>query len=99
MAGPTPVLLLAACYVDDGGARARAAEMRTLAGQSFTQAGGRCDDPEDCAQREAGFAYAKRAQLTDPDDCRAKGGEDFINGCQQYGDAIEAAMKAARRGF
>ena len=90
---------IAGCYEDDGGARARAAEMKVLAPQSYTQAGGACSDPGECARSEAGFAYAKRARLTDPDDCPVKGDEDFIDGCQQYGDDIEAAIKAARKGF
>jgi len=90
---------LSACYEDDGGAHARALEMRVLARQSFAQAGGRCGDPAECAQKEAGFAYAKRALIADPDDCPSKGDEDFIDGCQQYGYAIDAAVKAARKDF
>jgi len=88
---------LSACYQDDGGARVRALEMQRLAHESFAQAGGRCDDPTECAQKEAGFAYAKRARIADPDDCPRKGDEDFIDGCQQYGYAIDAALR--RKGF
>ena len=91
-------ILLAACGGDDGGAHARVLEMKVLAPLSFRQAGGVCDDADECARKEAGFAYAKRAQLTDPDDCPARD-EDFTDGCQQYGDDIEAAMKAARKGL
>jgi hypothetical protein len=91
--------LLAGCYEDDGGAHARAREMRALAPQTYLQAGGACDDAAECGRKQAGFAYAKRAELTDPDDCPAKGDPDFIDGCQQYGDDIEAAIKAARKGF
>jgi hypothetical protein len=90
---------LCACYEDDGGSHARAAEMKLLGRQSFAEAGGRCDDPDECARRQAGFAYARRALVADPDDCPAKGDEDFIDGCQQYGYAIETAVKAARKGF
>src|SRR5580700_11148391 len=70
---------LTACYEDDGGSRARAAEMKVLARQSFAQAGGNCSDPAECVQKQAGFAYAKRALIADPDDCPAKGDEDFID--------------------
>ena len=93
-------LALAACgQVDDGGAAARAAEMRVLAGQSFRQAGGTCDDADECARKAAGFAYAKRAQLADADDCAHKGDDAFVDGCEQYGYAIDAAVKAARKGL
>jgi hypothetical protein len=93
------VLGLSACYEDDGGFNARAAAMKVLARQSFEEAGGRCGDLDECAQREAGFAYAKRAQIADPDDCPTKGDGDFIDGCQQYGHAIDAAVTAARKGL
>jgi hypothetical protein len=91
--------LLGGCYEDDGGARARAREMQALAPQSYRQAGGACDDAAECAQKAAGFAFAKRARLSDPDDCPAKGDADFIDGCQQYGDDVEAAIKTARQRF
>lgn len=90
--------LLAGCLEDDGGAHARAVEMRRLALMSYRQAGGACDETAECARKEAGFDYAKRAQLTDPDDCPAKADPDFVDGCQQYGDNIEAAIQAARKG-
>jgi len=93
------LLLLSACYEDDGGARARAVAMKVVAGQSFAETGARCGDPAECAQKQAGFAYAKRALIADPDDCPAKGDEDFIDGCQQYGYAIDAATKTDRKGF
>jgi len=92
--------LLSGCgQVDDGGAKARAAEMRVLSQQSFRQAGGNCDDADECARKEAGFAFAKRAALTDPDDCAHKGDDAFVDGCEQYGYAIDAAVKAARKGL
>jgi hypothetical protein len=98
--GLAGLALVAACgQVDDGGAKARAAEMRALAGQSFRQAGGTCDDADECARKEAGFAYAKRAALTDADDCAHKGDDAFVDGCEQYGYAIDAAVKEARGGL
>ena len=90
---------LTACYEDDGGAHGRAAAMKALASKSYRQDGGGCDDAGECARKEAGFAFAKRALRTDPDDCPANGEPDFIDGCQRYGDDIEAAIKAARKHF
>jgi hypothetical protein len=89
--------LVAGCFQDDGGYRARAAEMRALSNATFKQVGGSCEDPAACAQDEAGFAYAKRAKIANPDDC-PKASEDFNDGCQKYGDAVQAAVEKARRG-
>ncbi|MFI4933026.1 MAG: hypothetical protein ACHP7N_00240 [Caulobacterales bacterium] len=88
--------LLAACFQDDGGVRARAVAMKTLSPMSFAQAAepGRCLK-EDCGHQKAGFAFAKRARLTDPDDCYHMGDEDFVEGCRQYGEDIDSLVKKA----
>jgi len=95
--GAVAVLSLAdGCEYHDGGARARAAAMRVLSKENFAQAAeaGRCAQDE-CASQEAGFAYAKRARLIDPDDCYHKGDEEFVEGCRQYGEDLDAAVARA----
>jgi hypothetical protein len=86
--------LLCACEADDGGAQARAREMKVLAGETFSQAAepGRCLH-DDCARQQAGFAYAIRERVIDPDDC--KGDEDFVEGCRQYGEDLDRAVDKA----
>jgi len=88
--------LVGACEVDDGGARARAVAMKLLARETFAQAAapGRCLH-DDCARQQAGFAYAVRARVIDPDDC--KGDEDFVEGCRQYGEDLDRAVDKALR--
>ena len=92
------ILLFSACGRDGPGERARAAEIRLLAHQSFAQAAesGRCAD--DCARQEAGFAFAKAHAMTQDNDCIGKGDEDFVEGCRQYGEDIDQAyLKALDR--
>jgi len=79
------VVVCASCYEDDGGAHQNALKAKSLAKKSFKEAGGVCADTVECADRAAGFEYAKRLQMTDPDDCLRKGNEDFVDGCQFYG--------------
>ena len=86
------------CFQDDGGARVAKTKIHDLTTKSFVQAGGSCDDADECSRREAGFEYAKHHRLADPDDCLAmKGDDDFLDGCETYGDDIEAAVQAARK--
>jgi hypothetical protein len=75
--------------------RLRGVAMGELAGMSFAAAAepGACD--ENCAAKQAGFAFAKQAALVRPNDCGGKGDEDFVEGCRQYGEYIEAAIETA----
>jgi hypothetical protein len=70
--------------------------MRALSHETFAQAAepGRCAEGG-CERQEAGFAYAVRVQMIDPDDCYHKGDEDFVEGCRQYGEDLDAAVEKA----
>ncbi len=86
------LILSASCSRFDRANQAREAEIRTLSTQTFRQASesGRCDH-DDCSRQEAGFAYARKNGMTNPDGCYGKGDKDFVEGCRQYGEDIEAA--------
>jgi hypothetical protein len=86
------LVLEASCSPFDRANQARAEEIKRLAKQTFEQAAedGRCDH-DDCSRQEAGFAFAKKNRLGNPDECDGKGDRDFVEGCRQYGENIEAA--------
>jgi hypothetical protein len=88
------LMLFAACSRFDRADQARAEEIKKLSNQTFAQAAefGRCAH-DGCARQEAGFAYAKRNGLANPDGCYGKGDEDFVEGCRQYGEDIDAAYR------
>lgn len=72
-----------------------AAVERQLARKRFREV-----DPEhdcgDCARQEAGFAYAQRRRLHNPDGCPRDDG-DFQEGCRAYGEHVEA--REAQAGY
>ena len=86
--------LIGVCSRFDRANQARAEEIKTLSHQTFKQAAefGRCDH-EDCSRQEAGFAYAKKDGLANPDGCYGKGDEGFVEGCRQYGEDIDVAYR------
>jgi hypothetical protein len=89
------LILGASCSRWDRANQARAEEIKKLSKQTFKQAAedGRCDH-DDCSRQEAGFAFAKKNSLGNPDECYGKGDkadEGFMEGCRQYGENIEAA--------
>jgi hypothetical protein len=88
------LLLLACCSRYDRAYQARANEVRKLAQETFEQAAeqDRCLNVS-CVRQEAGFAYAKRNRLENPDGCLGKGDQDFMEGCRQYGEDIEEAFQ------
>jgi hypothetical protein len=53
-------------------------------------------DCGDCARQEAGFAFARRQPMIDPDRC-PRDDEDFREGCRAYGERIEA--EEAKAGY
>jgi hypothetical protein len=53
-------------------------------------------DCDDCARQEAGFAFARRKRMIDPDRC-PRDDEDFREGCRAYGERIEA--EEAKAGY
>jgi hypothetical protein len=87
-------VLLASCGGYDRAYQARAAEINKLQHETFAQAaeGNRCANVS-CAGQEAGFAYAKKNNMSNPDGCLGKGDEDFVEGCRQYGENIEQAYQ------
>jgi hypothetical protein len=88
------LISLASCSRFDRANQARADEIKKLSKQTFKQAAefGRCDHDE-CSRQEAGFAYAKKNGIANPDGCYGKGDEDFVEGCRQYGEDIDAAYR------
>lgn len=93
--------LLASCGPYDRASQARAAEIDKLQHETFAKA---AEDDNlcahvSCARQEAGFAYAKKNNMTNPDQCVGKGDGDFVEGCRQYGEDIEQAyQRYAREG-
>ncbi len=73
--------------------RLAAAVEREMTGKSFRQI-----DPDhdcgDCARQEAGFAYARRERMRNPDGC-PQDDEDFQEGCRAYGEQVEAVEERA----
>ena len=93
-------VLLASCGPYYRAYQARAAEINKLQHETFAEAAehDRCADVS-CARQEAGFAYAKKNNIANPDGCLGKGDEDFVEGCRQYGEDIEQAyQRFAREG-
>ncbi len=97
------IVVLAGCGQYHRANDARAEEIRKLSHETYAQAA-RADDPDDpddpdrcsdvsCAREEAGFAYAKRNRVENPDNCAGKGDDDFVRGCRQYGEDVEAAYQ------
>lgn len=43
---------------------------------------------QDCSGHQAGYAWAERHEITDPDDCRGNS-QSFIEGCQAYAEEHE----------
>lgn len=88
------IVLLAGCSRFDRANAARAEEIRKLSQETFAQAAehDRCSNAS-CARQEAGFAYAKRNRVENPDGCAGKGDEDFVEGCRQYGEDIDEAYR------
>lgn len=65
---------------------AAATLLALLAGQVSAQGyfhGYRCT--EDCSGHEAGYAWAERNGITDPDDCTGDS-QSFIQGCMAYAE-------------
>jgi hypothetical protein len=86
--------LLAGCSRYERAYQARAEEIRKLSNETFAQAAehDRCLKVS-CARQEAGFAYAKKNRVENPDGCLGKGDEDFEEGCRQYGEDIDEAYR------
>jgi hypothetical protein len=53
-------------------------------------------DCDGCARQEAGFAFARRERMIDPDRCPSRDA-DFGEGCRAYGERIEA--EEAKAGY
>lgn len=53
-------------------------------------------DCGDCARQEAGFAFARRRRIDDPDRCPSAD-EDFREGCRAWGERLEAEEARAER--
>ncbi len=87
-------VLLASCGRYQRAEQARAAEIDKLQQQTFAQAAeeDRCAGVS-CARQEAGFAYAKKNHMANPDWCLGKGDEGFVEGCRQYGEDIQEAYQ------
>ena len=85
------LLILASCSRFYRGEQARADEIKKLSHQSFAEVAepGRCQDG--CVEQEAGFAFAKKNEILQADNCFGKGDEDFIEGCRQYAENIDEA--------
>lgn len=89
------VVVLSGCGRFHRANEARAEAIRKLSHETFAQAAQAADpdrcSAESCARQEPGFAYAKRNHVENPDNCVGKGDDDFVEGCRQYGEDIEAA--------
>jgi len=88
------IAVFAGCSRFDRANEARAEEIRKLSHETFAQAAehDRCSNVS-CARQEAGFAYAKRNHVENPDGCVGKGDEDFVEGCRQYGEDVDEAYR------
>ncbi len=94
------IVLFAGCGRYDRANQARDEQIRKLSHETYAQAA-QADDPNDpdrcsdvsCAREEAGFAYAKKNGVTNPEACRGKGDGGFVEGCRQYGQDVEAAYQ------
>ena len=94
-------VLLASCGPYYRAHQARAAEIHKLQHETFAEAAKEDAPPgeEDpcanvsCAPQEAGFAYAKKNNMANPDGCLGKGDAAFVEGCRTYGEDIEQAYQ------
>ena len=93
------MVVLAGCSRFDRANDARAQEVEKLSHETFAQAAesNRCANIS-CAPQEAGFAYAKKNRVQNPEGCLGKGDEDFVEGCRQYGENIDEAYRRIAAG-
>jgi len=60
-----------------------------FASEAFAQYSGRYGCTDDCSGHEAGYAWAEKRGIDDPDDCRGRS-QSFIEGCRDYAEQQQA---------
>ncbi|HEX4852751.1 hypothetical protein [Arenimonas sp.] len=58
-------------------------------GECFAQYSGKYGCTDDCSGHEAGYAWAERNGIDDPDDCGGRS-QSFIEGCWDYAEQQQA---------
>lgn len=103
------VLLFGAYKCTEGGADRSAANMPSpaaesrlddaaedaVAGTTYRDQGAPYGCTQDCSGHEAGYQWAERREIHDPDECGGNS-QSFIEGCRAYAEAYQAARENAR---
>src|SRR5215211_6533919 len=84
---------IAARHVALASARDEAAT-EALAGTTYEDQGSPYGCTEDCSGHDAGYEWAKNQEMTDASDCSGNS-QSFIEGCEAYAEAYEAAKEQA----
>ncbi|MFZ1007838.1 MAG: hypothetical protein WAN65_13430 [Candidatus Sulfotelmatobacter sp.] len=72
----------------DAAEAARQSAIDELEDQSYEDVMGSDECTQDCSGHNAGWEWAKKNQMLNPDDCGGDS-ESFIEGCKAYGEEVE----------